>query len=319
MRIPFSPSVYEHAAALIGESPWNASRDLDLMVAGHRAAFELYGHAPVVVGIDLYNLEAEAYGCVVTEPKDNGIPAIVDPVLGSVREAGRLPALDPVSAGRIPLVLEAARRLREALPAARVCVPVSGPFSIATSLLGGSLLLEVAERPDEVREFLCGLVPGQVRFCEAVHAAGLGVALFESAAAPPLLSPRQFHEVELPALHELIAGVRKATGQSLPCIVGGNTEPILDDLLATGAGFVICPAETDKYAFMRRLGDRTDVQVRINLDANLIARGPREAILAGVDEIVSLADGRPHVLLGTGAVPYEAPLEHILLIRDHVS
>ncbi|NCO39246.1 MAG: hypothetical protein COZ06_34350 [Armatimonadetes bacterium CG_4_10_14_3_um_filter_66_18] len=319
MKISFSPSIYEHAAALIGETPWRVSRDLDLLVQAHRTAYELYRHAPVVVGIDIYNLEAEAYGCVIQEPKGNGIPAFLQPLLASVASGARLPEFEPARAGRIPLMIEAAGRLKRLLPEAKVCVPVSGPFSIATSLLGGNLLLEVAERPGEVRDFLLALVAGQIAFCRLVADAGLSIALFESAAAPPLLSPAQFHEVELPPLRALVAGVEETTGQRLPCIIGGNTEPILGDILSTGASFVICPAETDKYAFMRELGDRTEVQVRINLHPLLVARGSRQRLLAGVDEIIGLAAGRPNVLLGTGAVPYETPPGNILLIRDYVS
>ncbi len=54
----FSPSVYEHAAFLIGRTPWEVSRDADLLFEAHAEAFRRYGHAPVVVGIDIYNLEA---------------------------------------------------------------------------------------------------------------------------------------------------------------------------------------------------------------------------------------------------------------------
>jgi len=70
---------------------------------------------------------------------------------------------------------------------------------------------------------------------------------------------------------------------------------------------------------MAKFGDRSDVKVRINLDPRNVANGKTEAILAEVDRILDLADGRPNILLGTGAVPYETPCENILLIKDYVS
>ncbi len=319
MKIPFSPSVYEHAAALIGERPWDVSRDLELLVKAHRTAYEIYRHAPVVVGIDIYNLEAEAYGCTVRKPAGNGIPAIVEPMIDSLAPSPPLPALDAERSGRIPLIIEAGRRLKSLLPEATISVPVSGPFSIATSLRGVDLLLDVATQPVQARALLSSLVEGQVKFCQAVHEAALGIALFESGAAPPLLSPEQFRDVALPPLKQLIAGVREVTGQALPCVIGGDTEPILDYILETGTSFVICPAETDKYAFMRKLGEREDITVRINLDPELVSRGTREDLLAGIDQIIELAAGRPNVLLGTGAVPYETPPENILLIRHYAA
>jgi len=78
MKISFSPSVYEHAAAMIGRSPWDTSRDPDLLYAGHKAAFLKYHHTPVVVGIDIYNLEAEAYGAKVSVPGEKGFQPFIN-------------------------------------------------------------------------------------------------------------------------------------------------------------------------------------------------------------------------------------------------
>jgi hypothetical protein len=57
-----SPSVFEHAARFIGRTPWEVSRDGDLIYQAHARAYEYYRHAPIMAGIDIYNLEPEAYG-----------------------------------------------------------------------------------------------------------------------------------------------------------------------------------------------------------------------------------------------------------------
>jgi len=320
VRIPFSPSVYEHAAALIGRTPWEVSRDADLLFAAHRAAWREYRHSPVVVGIDLYNLEAEAYGGRVVEPGGNGIPAIAEPLVNSLDAARRLRPLDPRRDGRIPMVLGVGRRLARELPEADVRIPVSGPFSIAVSLRGVSGLLEdVALEPSATREWLLWLAENQAAFCEAVAEAGLDVAFFESAAAPPLLSPRQFREVELPALGRAMAIAADIAGHPVPCVIGGDTEPILGDILATGTGYVICPAETDQAAFVARSASHPHVKVRINLDPHTVAHGSQAEIVREVDRILALAATRPNCLLGTGALPYETPPANVKLIRDYVA
>lgn len=319
MKIPFSISVYEHAARLIGRSPWETSRDPELMWQAHRQAYLRYRHFPVVVGIDIYNLEAEAYGARVERPTGVGIPAITRPAFPSVAAVMELQPLDP-TAGRIPMVIAAGRRLAAEFPEADIRAPVSGPFSIATSLVGlEELLTTVAAAPAQARDFLLRLMPGQVAFARAVVEAGLGVAFFESAAAPPLLSPGQFEAVELPALKETMRQVSAVVGRPVPCIIGGDTEPIVDLMVATGTGFVICPAETDRARFLRRMERYPHVRVRINLDPAVYTRGTKQQILAEVDQVVALAAGRPNLLLGTGAVPYETPPENLLLIRDYVS
>ena len=320
MKIAFSPSVYEHAAFLIGMTPWDVSRDMELLYRAHRTAYEIYHHSPIVAGIDIYNIEAEAYGCVVERPGGNGVPAITEGILGSIEEARSLKPFDPEVDGRVGMIIEAGKKLAAEFPDADVRAPVSGPFSIAVSLRGlGGLLEDIALSPKEVAKFLNQLVDGQIRLCQAVIEAGLDVAFFESAAAPPLLSPRHFREVELPALKETMERVEAAVGHPVPCIMGGDTELILDEILSTGTGYVICPAETDQNAFMAKIDHNTDVKVRINLDPNTVACGSKKAILAEVDRILKLADGRPNILLGTGAAPYETPSENILLIGDYVS
>ena len=80
----FAPSVYEHAARLIGRTPWEVSRDARLLYEGHAEAFRRYRHAPVVVGVDIYNLEAEAYGAAVARPEGTGIPAVSEHPFQSV-------------------------------------------------------------------------------------------------------------------------------------------------------------------------------------------------------------------------------------------
>src|SRR5271169_2435987 len=75
MKIPFSPAIYEHAARFVGRTPWEVSRDPELLFEAHRRAWLEYRHTPVCVGIDIYNLETEAYGAKIPAPDGAGIHA----------------------------------------------------------------------------------------------------------------------------------------------------------------------------------------------------------------------------------------------------
>jgi len=291
------------------------------MYQAHRKAYKLYKHFPVVIGIDIYNLEAEAYGCKVRQPKGNGIPAITEPIFSSLDEAlKKIRPFNPDKEGRIPLIIEVEKKIQDEFPKADVRIPVSGPFSIAQNLLGlNELILQVALLPNKVREFLIRLVEGQLIFSQAVVNMGLGVAFFESAAAPPLLSPKQFREIELPALKMVMQGVERISGHPVPCIIGGDTEPIIPEMLETGTNFLICPAETNRVIFVSRMENYPEVKVRVNLNPYLYTYGTKKEILADVDKVIELAKGKLNILLGTGAIPYETPPENILLIKDYVS
>src|SRR5512140_2123745 len=139
-KISFTPVVYEHAARFTGRTPWEVSRDEDLMFAGHRAAYLEYHHQVICVGIDIYNLEAEAYGAKVEPGQADEIPAILEPLLTSLKQGLDLAPFNPERDGRIPMVLRVGQRLKREFPAADVRVPVAGPFSIAFNLRGISSL-----------------------------------------------------------------------------------------------------------------------------------------------------------------------------------
>lgn len=314
-----SPSVYEHAARMIGRTPWEVSRSGELIYQAHAAAYEYYRHTPIMPGIDIYNLEPEAYGAVVEQPSGHNIPAIGSHPLQSAADLLRLPPLDPAQDGRIALQLEAAQRLMERFPEASIRVPVSGPFSIASNLVGfDNLLLEVATDEKLVAEAMLHLVEGQVRFAQAIKGAGIDVAFFESAACPPMLSPDMFRAIELPALREIMGRIAEVVGHPVPCIIGGNTAPIVDAMLETGTGYLVAPFETDQDAFMVAVADRPDVRIRINMDVRIVASGTHEAIEAEADRVLNLAGDRPNVCLGTGALPYETDPENVRYLMDYV-
>ena len=319
MKISFTPSIYEHAAQLIGRTPWEVSRSAELLYRGHRAAYLEYRHTPIVVGIDIYNLETEAYGAVVAAPSGNGIPAIERPLFATLDEALAIRPFDPLHDGRIAMSIAVARRLADEFPEADVRIPVAGPFSIAFNLRGiNNLCEDVAERPADTARFLLRLADHQEGFCRCVHEAGLNVAFFESAAAPPILSPSQFHTVELPALKHVMAVAENAVGHPVPCIMGGNTLLVLHDLLATGTNYVICNVETDQRAFVQRVrATHPHVTVRINMNPVVVTSNDLGRIYREVDRIVAIADGDPHCLMGTGALPYEALPETIHMIEAY--
>lgn len=307
MQIDFTPAVYEHAAALIGRTPFEVSRDAGLLFNGHAEAFRTYRHAPIVVGIDIYNLEAEAYGATIDAPAGNGIPAISAHPLTGTADIRDLAPLNPKADGRIPLAVETGRQLADAFPEADVRIPVSGPFSLAGNLVGfDRLLCDIMDDPASVEAALRHLARGQLAFCREIVDRGLGIAFFESGATPPLISPQMFAQIELPVLKLIISEASAIAGHPVPCIIGGNTEPILDSMLETGTGHLICPCETDQDLFMHRMRAFPDVRVRINTGSAVYSSGDPANLHHELDRVLALAAIRDNVCIGTGALPFEA-------------
>jgi uroporphyrinogen decarboxylase len=90
--IPFMPAVYEQKAWFIGKTPSEVCRDEDLLVDAVIAEEEALRPDGVIVGIDVYNVEAEAVGCAVSYPDggQTGIPALT-PGGKLFRKTDRLP------------------------------------------------------------------------------------------------------------------------------------------------------------------------------------------------------------------------------------
>ena len=112
--------------------------------------------------------------------------------------------------------------------------------------------------------------------------------------------------VELPALRAALAAAGRVVGKPVPCIIGGNTEPILEPMLSTGTDYVICPAETDQAAFMARMAARPDVRVRVNTVPEVLSAGRWEDVRAEIDRVVALIGDRTNACIGTGALPFES-------------
>ncbi|MCL2745323.1 MAG: hypothetical protein FWE67_15885 [Planctomycetaceae bacterium] len=314
-----SPSIYEHAAKLLDETPWRVSRDEELLYQAHAAAYRTYKHAPIMPGIDIYNLEVEAYGAVIEEPVECAIPAVKHHPYKTLDDIFKLPPLNAETDGRIPMQIRAARRLLETFPQAVVRVPISGPFSILCNLLGfNTVMFAVIDDPDRVREALLHLVDGQLSFARGVKNAGVDITFFESAACPPMLSPKLFRLIELPALKKILNGMAEIIGRPIPCVIGGNTAAIVEPMLETGTSYLICPFETNQEAFLAKVQDRTDVQIRINCDLRIISAGTREEIRREADRVIALCRKRPNVCLGTGALPYEASVDNVLYTMEYV-
>ncbi|MBN1542923.1 hypothetical protein JW992_12320 [candidate division KSB1 bacterium] len=316
----FSPSVYEHAARFVSESPYQVSRSVDLMVQAHATAYRRYHHQPITVGIDIYNLEAEAYGAVVAEPTQNDIPTISRPICQELQDLLDLKPFDPLQSGRLPLVLQAGKELIKLFPEADVRIPVSGPFSIASNLLGmENLLLGLAFFPELAQQALSYLVDNQILFSRAILESRLKITFFESAATPPLVSPTQFRQVLLPVLHLMNKRIVEISGEPIALVIGGDTCSILDDLIGIGSTYLICPSETDQTSFMKKLESHPEIMVRINMDPRVVSYGTPTEIGDEIDRIFGIAEDRDKVCLGTGVLAYDTPPENIELIQVHTN
>ncbi len=103
----FCPAIYEHKAKLIGKTVSEVAADAKLLEAALVAERQTYQPDMLTVGVDIYNIEAQALGAEVIFPEAaDAVPSIKEKILKDVSEVDQLEMPDLLTAGRIPMFLE---------------------------------------------------------------------------------------------------------------------------------------------------------------------------------------------------------------------
>jgi len=278
---------------------------------------EAYGCDGCVVGIDIYNVEAEIYGCQIVEPGGNGVPTAGEPILSGLEQILSL-QLDPCKDGRIPMVLEAAEKIAGDNPGAEVRIPLSGPFSIASHLLGmENMIIELFTNPEATGAALMHLAANQSLYARAAVEKGFGISLFESSVTPPLLSPQMFADSVVPALHKILNGLHGNPRPGSQLIIGGDTVGILGAMSSLSPSYIICPVETDQEEFMSRVSGNHRMTVRINMDPAVFLPGKEKAAMAEAKRVLDLAERYKHTSTGS-LIPFDADPRIIHQVADFI-
>jgi len=316
-RLPFMPTILEHSAAIIGKTPSETAMDTGLLEAAHLAAYEKYKHDALTIGIDVYNIEAEALGCKVRFHNDNSIPGIFSHPLSESFNIENLTF--STAKGRISKILDAAKNINGRLVnEVNVGVGISGPFSISAELYGfENMIADCIDGESKIIDLLSGVLEFQKCYCDEIINHGLGITMFESWATPPLVSPGIYAEYVAPYEKEIIEHIKSKGTPVVPLVIGGDTSEILDDMLATGTTLIIADFEVDIELFLRK-ASKKEMTLRGNIDPKLVESGTVEDVIASVDNILQKVKGYNKFILGTGVVPYGTPPENILAIKSYL-
>jgi MtaA/CmuA family methyltransferase len=150
-RVPWVPFVGVHAAKLLGIGAEEFLISPVHLFNGVSKAIEQYKPDGIPVVFDL-QIEAEAIGCRL-KWSDNSPPSVISHPL---QEGVKIEDLTIPSAsdGRIPVVIDAARRLREKYPDIALYGLITGPFTLALHLMGTDVFMKMFEEPDEVNRVM---------------------------------------------------------------------------------------------------------------------------------------------------------------------
>ncbi|MFH0991674.1 MAG: uroporphyrinogen decarboxylase family protein [bacterium] len=322
-RVPFLPAIYEHKAWFVNSTPSSVCRDVNLFTNALIAEYERVQPDALTIGIDVYNVEAEAIGCKITyyDGDDASIPSIrsEDAVFRGREDITEKKIPNPMKDGRMPLHLEVAHNVVRVLGReVPIRGAVSGPFSLAAHLAGLEHLLMSTVMHQQLAQDLIKFATAVIKeYGEAYIHAGCGVVIFDSQASSTMISPEIYREFVLPATKFLIDHFHACGVRHVPLIIGGKTTPMLDAYLETGANNILCDTPSDVQQF-REACLKQKRAFRRNIDSREFLEASPEVLHQLAVERLKERQGYNGFILGTSVVPYGTPLENLKAIRDAV-
>lgn len=230
-------------AKLIGASVRELLQDHKVFAKAQIAAYERYRPDIMIMMWDL-SMDIEAMGNELRYPEDS-MSVVVHEFLEDKINFSKLKVPDPQKDGRIPGYLEACVEVKNAVTDAPVSGVIAGPWTIAMGLRGANdLIVDTKMDPEFVHELMKVSTEATKSFTEALSGIGIGVGYSEAPASCNLISPKMYREFVFPYHKELVSYFKeKKIGVGIH--ICGNANPILEDMVATGASNISVDSGTD--------------------------------------------------------------------------
>ena len=183
-------------------------------------------------------LEAEALGTKISYGRDDIYPHIEKPLLSDPSDCRSLSIPEPNKDGRMPVVLEACRILRDEVgDQTPVIATIQGPMTLAGQLLGiERLIYTIVDRPEEFKQLLDFATQVTTCFAQSLVEAGAQVIqIFDPSSSCSVINRTVFSTHVLPYLEQIFTELKKNHDLICWLSITGRIEPILDFLPNTGA------------------------------------------------------------------------------------
>jgi uroporphyrinogen decarboxylase len=318
--IPAAPYMYDLAAVAVGMPLLEYYTRPESLARAQLALQQMVGQDVISVGSDNYYI-AEGFGCQTTR-SDDELPALERPAVGSLAEVYALEVPDPQRDGRMPVMIQAIREVREAVgDQIAVRSPGTGPFALASYLIGTQQwLMEVAlveagmaaEGAEQaIRHALDLAAEALIRFGKACWDAGADIIhCGDSLASCNVISPATYARFAMPYQQRVFRAWREygITG-SLLHICGDSTR-VLDSYAQTGADLIEIDNAVDLAVARERIAGRAALIGNVHTVVELL-QGSQETVRAAAQRCIRQA-GERGFILGSGClVPRRTPIENV--------
>lgn len=312
-RIPWVPFVGVHAAKLLGVGAEQYLKSTDHIVNGVSRAINMYNPDGIPVVFDL-QIEAEALGCQL-KWSDNSPPSVISHPLqnGMGVEELKVPC---TCRGRIPVVTEAARKLRDEHPGIALYGLITGPFTLSLHLLGTDIFMKMFEDPAMVHDLMGFSTKAAKMMAGEYIQSGCDII----AMVDPMTSqidPMSFETFVSPYVSEIFSDIRAQQGLGSFFVCGNATQNI--ELMCQSKPDNISIDENIALDFVRdtALDHKLSFGGNMKLTVALLMGTPEEA----QREALQCMDtgGKQGFILAPGCdLPFDTPPENLMAVAELV-
>ena len=305
----------ETMAPLLGFSLKDYYHSAEKMCAVEQYMYETFGTDGVGISTTLRGM-AEAMGSKIRY-YDHNIAQLEKPAF-TLREVERAKHVNIEKDGRLPIILEAVRMVKELLgDRVPVSATVTGPFTVAAMVLGTeNLLIGTVKAPDKIHQLMEVIVENNNRYIKRLLELGVGIGFADPLSSTSVISKKQYRKFSLPYFQKNVDYI-KANGGGCGLHICGKSKGIWEDLNGTGIGtFGLDNVEDLEEAkeilgpYMCIQGNVPPVEVMTYGTPQDVLRSARECILKGQDS------PKGYVLTSGCQMPLNTPEENMHALMD---
>lgn len=316
-ELPWVPFAGVHAGQLKGFTAEEMLTNADNIVESLIEVNKLYMPDGLPVLFDL-QVEAEILGCELMWAKDNPPSVRTHPLAGEVKEVPCLCKLPGPEDGRMPMILDAMRRVKEAIgDDVALYGLICGPFTLASHLRGSDIFMDMIKDKDYVRRLMdfCGQV--SIKMCEMYIDAGMDVI----AVVDPLISqvsPKMIRSMLSDSFTAVFDYIRSRDVFSSFFVCGNATNQIKAMCEMGPDGVSI--DENVNLAEAKKVTDEFNIVMGGNIPlTTTMLHGTQQDNIKGVLDLIDSVDDKRNFIVSPGCdMPYATPRENTIACAQAV-
>ena len=314
------PYCYDVAAQNAGVPLLDFYTDPHAMVRAQLDLYHKVGYDVIAIGADNYYI-AEGFGCKTTR-SNHEVPALLEPPCASLNDVYDLTVPNPLTDGRMPVMLEALKLARQAVgDGAALRSPGTGPFALASYFIGTQQwLVEVGQvmgemegaNEDALHHAMNLATDALIAFGKACWDAGADIIhCGDSLASCNVISPKTFERFSYPYLKRVFAEWADYGMDRKILHICGNSTRVLELYASTGADMVEIDNAVDLSVAKVRIGDQVVLVGNVHTVEELLQATP-EKTAAATQRCIDQAGAGGGFMVGSGCiVPRHTPVENL--------